>query len=186
MGSAVLLNGAISLVPQGIVPSPFAVMVEDARFVLERADLLRRLPAGTPLCLVGPALQALGEVDPGLYSHFRLYFMQGFDSHYGEPKRTLGEADAPYYRTDGRLCLSLDLGIGHFGCGTVMYSGVQMAFHARARQLCLVGFDWPIHPSDRYEFLPDRHAYSSIQSRKRCVGLFSGRNCNERYVDWAM
>ncbi|WP_157954339.1 hypothetical protein [Saccharospirillum mangrovi] len=138
---AVLLNGAISLVLNGVVPEPFAVMVEDARFILERADMLRQLPAGTPLCLVGPALQALGEVDPGLYSRFKLYFMQGFDSHYGEAKRILTEADAPFYRTDGQLMLSLDLSIGHFGCGTVMYSGVQMGFHVRAKQLCLVGFD---------------------------------------------
>lgn len=158
----VLLNGAISLVGQGIVTRPYAVMVEDARFILERSALLRTLPEGTPLCLVGPALQALGQVDPALFSRFRLYVMQGFDTHYGEPKRALSELNAKDYRTDGCVCLSLNLEQGHFGCGTVMYSGVQMGFHTGAHTVRLVGFDMTNLEQPRFYESSDDRAWNGL------------------------
>lgn len=139
--ACVLLNGAIALTLDGTLGQPFAVMVEDARFILEKGDMLRRLPKGTRLCLVGAALRALGEVDPALFEHFRLYFIQGFETPYGRPRRSLEEADPADFRRSDRAKLSLNMEEGHFGCGTVMYCGIQLAFYLRVRSLYLVGFD---------------------------------------------
>ncbi|GGX60452.1 hypothetical protein [Saccharospirillum salsuginis] len=139
--ACVLLNGAIALTLDGTLGRPFAVMVEDARFILEKGDMLKRLPRGTRLCLVGSALRALGEVDPELFSHFRLYFIQGFETPYGRPRRSLEAVDPRHFRQSGRAKLSLNMEEGHFGCGTVMYCGIQLAFYLRVRALFLVGFD---------------------------------------------
>ena len=138
----ILVNGAISLVLNGTVSKPFAVMIEDSRFIYERTDLLMQLPQGTRLCLVASAMQALGAVSgaEGL-SHFELYLIDGFETPYGKPRRQVHEAPSGTYRLADNAKLSLDLQQGHFGCGTVMYCGIQLAFHLKVRQLYLVGFD---------------------------------------------
>ncbi|MCH8533334.1 MAG: hypothetical protein LAT65_21050 [Saccharospirillum sp.] len=139
--ACVLLNGAVTLCRDGVVKQPYAVMIEDARFVQEKGELLRCLPQGTRLCLVGSAVQALGAMDPTLFEHFNLYFLDGFETPYGKPKRTLEEVPQADYRIDGEARLSLNLQQGHFGCGTVMYAGVQLGFHLRVKRMLLVGFD---------------------------------------------
>lgn len=161
--ACVLLNGAVTLAqPQGPVPEPVAVMIEDARFIQEKGELLRALPEGTRLCLVGPALHALGMLDPALFERFRLYFIQGFDTHYGRPKRALAEADPEDYRVAPGAALSLNLAEGHFGCGTVMYTGVQLAFHLRVQRVYLVGFDMTNFEQPRFYETEQNAAWTGL------------------------
>lgn len=139
--ACVLLNGAVTLCRVGVVKQPYAVMIGDACFIQEKGDLLRFLPSGTRLCLVGSAVQVLGKIDQAMFDNIDLYFLDGFETHYGKPKRTLEEMPQADYRIDGEARLSLNLQQGHFGCGTVMYAGVQLGFHLRVKQMLLVGFD---------------------------------------------
>lgn len=138
----VLVNGAIQLVIDGVLSNPLAVMVEDGRYVLERAEQLMSLPKGTRLCLTISALYALGSVTNGQgFSHFKLYFIDGFKTQYGEDRRALTSVSPKFYRHSKNAALSLEMPEGHFGCGTVMYSGIQLAFYLKAKALYLVGFD---------------------------------------------
>ena len=161
----ILVNGAISLVLNGPVSKPFAVMIEDSRFIYERADLLMQLPQGTRLCLVASAMQALGAVcgAEGL-SHFELYLIDGFETPYGKARRGVNEAPSDTYRRSNKAKLSLDLEQGHFGCGTVMYCGIQLAFHLRVQQLYLVGFD--LTDFDQPRFYENQHnaAWTGLQN----------------------
>ena len=161
----VLVNGAISLVLDGTVSRPFAVMIEDSRFIYERADMLMQLPQGTRLCLVASAMQALGVTcgAEGL-AHFELFLIDGFETPYGKARRTVNEAPSESYRMSAKAKLSLDLAQGHFGCGTVMYCGIQLAFHLRVQQLYLVGFD--LTDFDQPRFYENQHnaAWTGLQN----------------------
>ena len=152
----ILVNGAINLVLNGAVSKPYAVMIEDSRFIYERADLLMQLPKGTRLCLVASAMQGLGaEFGAEGLSHFELYLIDGFETPYGKPGRQVHEAPSDTYRLGHNAKLSLDLQQGHFGCGTVMYCGIQLAFHLKVRQLYLVGFD--LTDFDQPRFYESQH-----------------------------
>ena len=161
----ILVNGAISLVLNGTVSKPYAVMIEDSRFIYERTDLLMLLPQGTRLCLVGSAMQALGAVcgAEGL-SHFELYLIDGFETPYGKGRREVCEAPIDTYRMSNKAKLSLDLEQGHFGCGTVMYCGIQLAFHLKVRQLYLVGFDLTHFEQPRFYETEHNAAWTGLQN----------------------
>jgi len=161
----VLVNGAISLVVDGTISKPFAVMIEDSRFIYERADLLMQLPKGTRLCLVASAMQALGAVcgAEGL-GHFELYLIDGFETPYGKARRQVHEAPSGTYRLADNAKLSLDLQQGHFGCGTVMYCGIQLAFHLKVRQLYLVGFDLTHFEQPRFYETEHNAAWTGLQN----------------------
>ncbi|MEX2367219.1 MAG: hypothetical protein WD601_11495 [Pseudohongiellaceae bacterium] len=139
--ACVLVNGAVALCREGIVKRPYAVVIEDARFIQEKGDLLRCLPRGTRLCLVGSAVQALGAMDPTLFEHFLLYYLDGFETPYGKPQRSLEDVPPQDYRRKGEAKLSLNLQQGHFGCGTVMCAGVQLGFHLRVLRYKLLNLD---------------------------------------------
>lgn len=163
-GSAcVLVNGAVALCRQGVVEQPYAVIIEDARFIQEKGDMLRCLPRGTRLCLVGSAMQALGALDPALFTHFRLYYLDGFETPYGKPRRPLDDVSPQHYRLKGEAKLSLNLQQGHFGCGTVMYAGVQLGFHLRVRHLLLVGFDMTNFNQPRFYETPKNAAWCGLE-----------------------
>lgn len=161
----VLVNGAIQLVIDGRLNGCFAVMIEDPRFVYERIDMLMELPKGTRLCMVAHGIQALGMLKgvEGL-RHFDLYVIDRFDFPYGKPKRDVHEAPAYTYRSAANANLSLDLQQGHFGCGTVMYCGIQMAFHLRVKQLYLVGFDLTNFEQPRFYETKDDAAWTGLQN----------------------
>lgn len=161
--ACVLVNGAVALCREGVVKQPYAVVIEDARFIQEKGDMLRCLPKGTRLCLVGSAVQALGALDPALFEHFRLYYLDGFETPYGKPRRSLDDVPPQHYRRKGEAKLSLNLQQGHFGCGTVMYAGVQLGFHLRVRQLLLVGFDMTNFNQPRFYETPENAAWCGLE-----------------------
>lgn len=161
----VLVNGAIQLVLDGKLNNPYAVMIEDARFVYERADMIMALPKGTRLCLVAGAMHALGVV-AGLegLKHFDLMLIDGFETPYGKPRRTVKEAPVESYRVASNAKLSVDLNQGHFGCGTVMYCGIQFAFHLRVKELYLVGFDLTNFEQPRFYETQNNAAWTGLQN----------------------
>ena len=111
----VLLNGAITLVKSGIVPKPFAVIVEDGRFILERSELIKSLPKNTTMVLSVSALHALCTIDPLLMQYFTVYLMQSVMMPWSEAKRPINTLDLEIVRISGDIGLSLDLSYGHFG-----------------------------------------------------------------------
>jgi len=164
LSSTVLLNGAMALVKSGIVPKPFAVIVEDGRFILERSELLKSLPENTPIVLSVSALHALCTIDPSLMQYFTVYLIQSVLMPWSEAKRPINTLDLEKVRISGGIGLSLDLSYGHFGCGTVMYCGIQLAFHLRVQQLYLVGFD--LTDFDQPRFYENQHnaAWTGLQN----------------------
>ncbi|MFC3701976.1 hypothetical protein ACFOND_10020 [Reinekea marina] len=164
-GQCVLVNGAVQLVLDNKISTPLAVMVEDARFIYERFEMLLALPKGTRLCLVASAMHALGVVAgvEGL-KHFNLMLIDGFETPYGSPKRSVASAPVNSYRKSSNAKLSLDLNEGHFGCGTVMYCGIQMAFHLRVKELYLVGFDLTNFDQPRFYETKDNAAWTGLQN----------------------
>lgn len=161
--ACVLLNGAISLVIDGTLTEPYAVMIEDARFIHENGHMIEKLPTGTRLCMVADALHALGEYNPALFERFQTILIDGFETPYGQPRRNLSEVSTRDYRVNGDSRLSLNMALGHFGCGTVMYCGVQLGFYLGAKELYLVGFDMTNLELPRFYETSQNRAWNGLE-----------------------
>jgi len=160
----VLLNGAATLVNDGLVSNPLAIIIEDGRFVLEKFTVLQSLPGGTRLILSASALHALIYCDKSMLQYFDVWFMDSIQFPYRQPKRPLGEVLGPDVRIDGNMGLSLNLAKGHFGCGTVMYAGIQLAFHLRSPRVLLAGFDLTNYQMPRFYETEANAAWTGVDN----------------------
>jgi Kdo-III transferase WaaZ len=160
----ILLNGAATLVKDGIVKAPLAVIVEDARFILEKPEIIYNLPKRTRLILSASALHALCYVDSTWVSRFDIWFMDSIATPYKQQKTKLVNGEFEHYVYKEGAGLSKNLSAGHFGCGTVMYAGIQLAFHLRVRSLFLVGFDLTNFDVPRFYETSSDKSWSGVQN----------------------
>lgn len=161
-GDIALLNGAVTLLSSGQVSGALAVIVEDGRFVLERSKLLQGLPENQVLVLSVSALFAALRVCPQVLSNYRVFLMQGALRPWGAAALQQDDLPPSKFRFSDRARLSLDLSLGHFGCGTVMYAGVQLGFHLRKRRIALVGIDLTNFDAPRFYERDNDRAWSGV------------------------
>jgi hypothetical protein len=136
------VNDAAELVGSSAAVDDSVVIIEDDRFLLKKYSILRRLPDGTRLILSLSALYALCYIDPENASRFRVWFMDGAASPFDRGRYSKAEMAAiPDLVISDNACLSKNLKLGHFGCGTVAYAGIQLGFLRRSKQVYLVGVD---------------------------------------------
>ena len=140
-GSAILLNGAASLVGR---VRPLAVMVEDERFVFRHMAMLAALPRELPLMLSPAAMRAMAERDADLLRDRPVALVDNLLKPVNAPRRRLSDPqlDAVLLRGDPPdAALSLDPDTGVVIFGTVAMSAVQVALAARPDKVLLAGID---------------------------------------------
>jgi len=160
----VLLNGAASLYEQRVIRSPLAVIVEDARFILEKPEIILGLPVESRLVLSTAAFHALCYVDSTCLQKFRIWHMNSVLMPLGKPKPKLADGDFGDFIKAGSVGLSRNLEVGHFGCGTVMYAGIQLGFHLKVAELYLVGFDMTNFEQPRFYETQQNRAWTGLQN----------------------
>lgn len=179
---AILLNGAISLVGEGI--EPLAIAVEDERFVWRHHRLMRQWMKEDWLCLFSVGvIRALCEIDLEWVSRRRIILIDDVRKPYGVRRRSFVEAAAlPFAYTEEGAGLSTEPDYGTFQGGSVAVSAMQFAIHCRPKRVGLIGID--ISNANLPRFYEDRGqmAYSGIagaESRILAHFALAKRYCDE-------
>ena len=150
-GSAILLNGAIHLIGDGIA-APLAVAIEDERFVFRHFELIReKIAGGQGLLLSVAAVRAICEHDVSWLSDKRVILIDDIRKPYGFSRRKDAALRAlDFVRLDptGAYGISLDPDRGVFQGGSVAVSALQFALAARPKTVGFIGVDirnadWP-------------------------------------------
>jgi hypothetical protein len=142
--SALLLNGAISLIG-GPIREPLAVVMEDERFVWRNfRDIVAKIPAETVMILSVEVIRAMCEIDPAWLADKRIIPL--FDRRKPMRGPLLSMEDL---RGRGTVILSDDETAGFssapemgvFKAGSVAVSAMQFALACRPRRVGLLGVD---------------------------------------------
>lgn len=164
-GAALLLNGAISLIGNAIM-NPFAVAVEDERFVWRHFDMIsQKVPKGTP-CLLSPGvLRAICEIQPTWLIDRKVILIDDIRKPYGLARRSSRELrDFSYARMseDNLAGISTAPDRGVFQGGSVVVSALQFALAAGAREVGLLGIDISNANGPRFYEEGGKAAFSGI------------------------
>lgn len=143
-GSAILLNGAISLIPASIA-EPLAIAIEDERFIQRHFAMLKnRVGRGTICLLSVPVLRAICEIQPDWLAGRTIILIDNVRKPYDQPRRDasgLGANKAAVLEDEGRTGFSHDPDWGVFQGGSVAVSALQFAVHCRPAKIGLLGID---------------------------------------------
>jgi Kdo-III transferase WaaZ len=136
-----LLNGAVALVPE--IGAPFAIAVEDERFVWRHMALLREHVAREVLCLLSVSvLRALCEVDRFWLTGRRVVLIDDILKPYGGRRRAVDDpALNDHVRRGDAAAVSLDPGEGVVPAGTVAFSALQFALASQPKRIGFAGID---------------------------------------------
>jgi hypothetical protein len=142
--SALLLNGAISLIG-GPVREPLAVVMEDERFVWRHFhDIIAKVPAGAVAILSAEVIRAICEIEPRWFTEKRVIPL--FDAR--KPMRgavlsveELRGQDWVRLSDDSATGFSSAPDKGVFKAGSVAVSAMQFALACRPRRVGLLGVD---------------------------------------------
>jgi hypothetical protein len=176
-GSAILLNGAISLIGEGVA-TPLGIAVEDERFIWRHFDLVRqRVGAGT-ICLLSVAvLRAICENDRGFLADKRVILIDDIRKPYGARRRPMQElAGLDYARCNDALTagISLQPDRGIFIGGSVAISALQFALYCRPQTIGLIGIDISNAGEPRFYERAGQSAFSGIaRAEARIVDHFA-------------
>jgi hypothetical protein len=170
--SAVLLNGAISLIGAGIA-EPLAVAIEDERFIWRHFDMIRdRIGRDVP-CLLGPGvLRALCEIQRDWLEGRIVILIDDIRKPYGAPRRTfddLLEMDFAGLSLDDSAGFSSDPDKGVFQGGSVAISALQFAIATDAREIGFLGVDIANASSPRFYEKAGDVAFSGIAGAERRI-----------------
>lgn len=176
-GSAILLNGAISLVGSGI-EEPLAVAIEDERFVWRHFDLMRaKIAVDTPCLLSTMAIRAICERDEGWLAGRPVILVDNILKPYRHARREMKEVaafDFVVLADDGSAGFSLDPDRGVFQGGTVAISALQFAFVCAPRRIGLVGIDISNSKQPRFYEAGGNAAFSGLAvAEERILAHFS-------------
>ena len=185
---AILLNGAISLMGEGIA-APLAIAVEDERFVWRHFALMRdRIGAGT-LCLFSVGvIRAICEIDRTWLADKRVVLIDDLRKPYRLRRRSDEELAAlDFAAVDGRGAgFSRDPSRGVFQGGSVAVSALQFAAYCRPRSIGLFGIDISNAGEPRfYEKAGDTAGSGIAGAAGRIVAHFvlAGRICAEGGIE---
>lgn len=168
--SALLLNGAISLIGEGIA-EPLAVAIEDERFVWRHFDLIaRRVPLDVPMLLSPGAARALCDNDPGLLQRRIVILIDDVRKPYGRPRRDEPELAALDYTTlRGPAGFSIRPDQGVFQGGSVVVSALQFAVAAGAEEIGFIGVDITNADAPRFYEEDGGAAFSGVAGAARRI-----------------
>ena len=188
-GSAILLNGAISLLG-GDVEKALAVAIEDERFVWRHFSLMReKIRAGT-ICLFSPSvMRAICELDSGWLSDKHIILIDDIRKPYGGARRhNPALAELPFARLsdDGTSGFSDDPARGVFQGGSVAISALQFAIFCRPQRIGLFGIDISNADTPRfYETAGDTARSGVARAKERILGhvALAKTVCEERGIE---
>lgn len=142
--SALLLNGAISLIG-GPLREPLAVVMEDERFVWRHVhDIIAKVPAGAVTILSPEVIRALCEIDPVWLADKRVIPLIDVRKPLRAPALSPEELrgrDWIQLSADGAKGVSSAPDRGVFKAGSVAVSAMQFALACRPRRIGLLGID---------------------------------------------
>lgn len=165
-GSAILLNGAASLVGR---VQPLAVAIEDERFVFRHVAMLEAVPRGVPLFLSPAAMRALAAHGPGLLQGRAICLIDNLAKPVNQPRRSVNDPALRHVvRRGAQAALSLAPEKGVVITGTVAFSALQIALAADPAKVLLAGIDLTNDDQPRFYEGRDR-APSGLQKGKRRI-----------------
>lgn len=142
--AAILLNGAVSLVGNGL-GRPLAVAIEDERFIHRHFAMLKARMADDVVCLFSvPVLRAICETDKDWLADKTIVLIDNVRKPYGAARREpadLAGNPVAVLEHDGGVGFSLDPDWGVFQGGSVVVSALQFAVHCRPSTIGLLGID---------------------------------------------
>jgi len=163
--TAILLNGAISLIGQDIA-MPLAVAIEDERFVWRHFDMIRNKIGKDTLCLLAPGvIRALCEIDSDWLRGRHVILIDDVRKPYGLPRRSfddLLDLDFAVLSLDETNGFSIDPDKGVFQGGSVAISALQYAIAAGAREIGFIGVDISNADGPRFYEQAGNVAFSGI------------------------
>lgn len=163
--SALLLNGAISLIGAGI-DDPFAVAIEDERFVWRHFSMIaERIGKDTPCLFSCGVLRSLFEIDQDWLTGRTVILIDDIRKPYGAPRRSaeaLSHLSFARLNTAGDAGFSLDPDRGVFQGGSVTISALQFALSTGAPQIGFIGVDISNAAAPRFYERPGKTAYSGV------------------------
>lgn len=163
--TAILLNGAISLIGEGIA-MPLAVAIEDERFVWRHFDMIRNTIGKDTLCLLAPGvIRALCEIDPAWIVGCSVILIDDVRKPYGLPRRSfddLLDLEFAVLSLDETTGFSIDPDKGVFQGGSVAISALQFAIATGAREIGFIGVDISNADGPRFYEQADNIAFSGI------------------------
>jgi hypothetical protein len=168
--SAILLNGAISLIGTAIM-EPLAVAIEDERFVWRHFAMIRDRIGAETLCLFSPGvLRALCELDAGWVCSRSVILIDDIRKPYGMPRRSRAALEAFDFVTLGEDAgFSSDPDRGVFQGGSVVISALQFALRSHARTIGFLGIDISNAQAPRFYETTGDVAFSGIAGAEKRI-----------------
>jgi len=167
---ALLLNGAISLIGEGL-EAPFAIAIEDERFVWRHHEMIRRLvPRDVPMLLSPGAIRAFCDIDATFLPDRQVILIDDVRKPYDHPRRDDADLCRLDYVTlrDGAGCSSAPEKAVFQG-GSVVVSALQFALGTGAREIGFIGID--ISNADSPRFYEERGsaAFSGVADAEKRI-----------------
>lgn len=168
--TALLLNGAISLIGKDIV-EPLAIAVEDERFVWRHFDMIaRHVPVDAPMLLSPGAIRALCDIDAGFLHGRIVILVDDVRKPYGRPRRDDAElATLDYATLRGPAGFSMRPDLGVFQGGSVVVSAIQFAMATGAREIGFIGVDIANADAPRFYEEANGAAFSGVAGAARRI-----------------
>lgn len=168
--TALLLNGAIGLIGQGI-GEPLAVAIEDERFVWRHfAMIAQHVRADIPMLLSVGAIRALCDIDPAFLRERTVILIDDIRKPYGAPRRTDAEL-AGFGHAVLRDCAGFSLrpDLAVFQGGSVVVSALQFALAAGASEIGFIGVDIANADAPRFYESDGSAAFSGVAGAERRI-----------------
>lgn len=161
--TALLLNGAIGLIGQGII-EPLAVAIEDERFVWRHfAMITKHVTPDIPMLLSIGAIRALCDHDAGFLRGRRVILIDDIRKPYGAPRRS--DTDLAGFRhavLRGSAGFSSRPDLGVFQGGSVVVSALQFALATDASEIGFIGIDITNADAPRFYESDGSAAFSGV------------------------
>jgi hypothetical protein len=175
--SAILLNGAIKLWG-GPIETPFAVAVEDERFIWRHFDLLKQTVRGDVPCLFSvEVLRAICEVDATFLRGRTIMLIDDIRKPFDRRRRRYAVIQAlEFIRRDADIDagLSFEPDSGVFRGGSVAVSALQFALYCEPKTIGLFGIDISnAHQPRFYENAGDSAPSGVAEAERRIVAHFA-------------
>ncbi|MDQ0321189.1 hypothetical protein QO002_003327 [Pararhizobium capsulatum DSM 1112] len=163
--SAVLLNGAMALMDQGL-PAPLAIAVEDERFVYRHFErFLAPLRCDIPCLLSVAVMRAICELKQDWLAERKILLIDSIAKPYGRDARSIDELETlPFvcFNGDHSAGFSVAPEKGVFQGGSVAVSAVQFAVACRPEMIGFVGVDISNADMPRFYEGKENAAFSGI------------------------
>lgn len=167
--SALLLNGAVHVL-EGRAVRPFAVVVEDERFVWRHwQTLARTVPAGTDCYFSTSVIRALCETAPEWLASQNVRHLDFVHRPYGALKRDRRALlQLPFMRwaEDRRTAISTVPGAGVVSAGSVAVTAMQIALALKPARIGLAGIDLTDTTGPRFYETADDVAMSRLDAAR--------------------